>query len=169
MPTPRVETSSLGAFVVFTLLCQTHIQRNLGYFTLEHEIIPHDALPFAEKLLPLPRFIRRIYWFSMEQSAVVNYIKDVARETLPACSSLLLYGSRARGDARQNSDWDLLILLDKPQIETSDFDDISFPFTLLGWKIGENISPQLYTRKEWDSIAFLPFHQNVEHDKIILV
>jgi predicted nucleotidyltransferase len=105
----------------------------------------------------------------MEQSAVVNNIKDVARETLPAGSSLLLYGSRARGDARQNSDWDLLILLDKPQIETSDFDDISFPFTLLGWKIGENISPQLYTRKEWDSIAFLPFHQNVEHDKIILV
>lgn len=55
---------------------------------------------------------------------MVNNIKDVARESLPVGSSLLLFGSRARGNAYQNSYRDLLILLDKPQIETSDFDNI---------------------------------------------
>lgn len=31
------------------------------------------------------------------------------------------------------------------------------------------ISPQMYTKKEWDSISYLPFHKNVEKDKIVLV
>lgn len=105
----------------------------------------------------------------MEKEQILDSIRQVAKTTLPQGSSLLLYGSRARGDARQGSDWDLLILLDKPELSDSDYDNISFPFTMLGWSIGELISPQLYTKKEWDSISFLPYHKNVEHDKIVLV
>lgn len=105
----------------------------------------------------------------MEKTEVIDNIKQVARTTLPKGSSLLLYGSQARGDAHKGSDWDLLILLDKPEISDSDYDDMSFPFTMLGWNIGELISPQLYTKKEWESISFLPFYKNVEHDKIVLL
>lgn len=90
-------------------------------------------------------------------------------KALPPSSSLILYGSRARGDYKDDSDWDLLILLDKPELSDSDYDNVSFPFTLLGWNIGELISPQMYTKKEWDSISFLPFYKNVERDKIVLV
>lgn len=104
----------------------------------------------------------------MNRSAVINSIKDVAKTVLPTNSHLLLYGSRARGDAHKGSDWDLLILLDKPQIEERDYDEVSFPFTLLGWHIGELINPQLYTKKEWEGMSFLPYYKNVEHDKIIL-
>ena len=105
----------------------------------------------------------------MDKSQVIENIREVAKTTLPKGSSLLLYGSRARGDASKNSDWDLLILLDKPDLSESDYDNISFPFTMLGWNIGEIISPQMYTKKDWESISFLPFHKNVEHDKIVLV
>ncbi|MBR5983489.1 MAG: nucleotidyltransferase domain-containing protein [Bacteroidales bacterium] len=105
----------------------------------------------------------------MERTKVIENIKQVAKETLPPSSSLILYGSRARGDYKDDSDWDLLILLDKPELSDSDYDDVSFPFTLLGWNIGELISPQMYTKKEWDSISFLPFYKNVEQDKIVLV
>ena len=105
----------------------------------------------------------------MEQAEVINNIKDVARETLPLGSHLLLYGSRARGDAHKGSDWDLLILLDKPLLEECDYDNISFPFTLLGWKIGELISPQMYTKQEWQSMSFMPYYKNVEQDKIVLL
>jgi len=104
----------------------------------------------------------------MNRSQVIDSIRQVASTTLPKGSSLLLYGSRARNDAHEGSDWDLLILLDKPEITDSDYDNISFPFTMLGWNIGELISPQMYTKKEWEAISFLPFHKNVEHDKIIL-
>lgn len=105
----------------------------------------------------------------MNRTQVIDHIKQVAKQTLPPRSSLLLYGSQARGDARKGSDWDLLILLDKPELSDSDYDNVSFPFTLLGWNIGELISPQLYTKHEWDAISFLPFHKNVEHDKIVLI
>lgn len=105
----------------------------------------------------------------MDKSQIIDNIREVAKTTLPKGSSLLLYGSRARGDAGKDSDWDLLILLDKPGLTESDYDNISFPFTMLGWNIGEIISPQMYTKKDWESISFLPFHKNVEHDKIVLI
>ena len=105
----------------------------------------------------------------MDKSQVIENIREVAKTTLPKGSSLLLYGSRARGDAGKDSDWDLLILLDKPELSESDYDNISFPFTMLGWNIGEIISPQMYTKKDWESISFLPFYKNVEHDKIVLI
>ena len=105
----------------------------------------------------------------MERTKVIENIKQVATKALPPSSSLILYGSRARGDYKDDSDWDLLILLDKPELSDSDYDNVSFPFTLLGWNIGELISPQMYTKKEWDSISFLPFYTNVERDKIVLV
>ena len=104
----------------------------------------------------------------MERNKVIENIQQVAKNVLPKGSSLLLYGSRARGDEHESSDWDLLILLDKQELTDSDYDNVSFPFTMLGWNIGELISPQMYTKKEWESISFLPFYKNVEHDKIIL-
>ncbi len=104
----------------------------------------------------------------MERAQVIENIREVAKKSLPPRSTLLLYGSRARGDEHAGSDWDLLILLDKNELSDSDYDNVSFPFTLLGWSIGELISPQLYTRKEWNAISFLPFYKNVENDKIAL-
>lgn len=105
----------------------------------------------------------------MERGKVIDNIRQTAQATLPKGSTLLLYGSRARGDEHSGSDWDLLILLDKAELSDSDYDEISFPFTMLGWKIGELISPQMYTKNEWKAISFLPFYKNVEHDKIVLV
>ena len=104
----------------------------------------------------------------MEKIAVLNSIKDIASKTLPANSSLLLYGSRARGDNRSNSDWDLLILLDKPKLSSIDY-DYGYPFREFGWDIGEEISPHIYTKKQWSEWTFLPYHKNVERDKVVLI
>jgi len=92
----------------------------------------------------------------------------LAGKTLPANSTLLLYGSRARGDNRPDSDWDLLILLDKPKLVAEDY-DVAYPFRELGWDIGEEISPHVYTKKQWGKWTFLPYYKNVERDKIVLV
>ena len=47
----------------------------------------------------------------MHYSQVINRIKQLAKEVLPKGSTLYLYGSRARGDYHEDSDWDLLLLL----------------------------------------------------------
>ena len=104
----------------------------------------------------------------MNNPTVINSIREIAVKTLPANSSLLLYGSRASGDNRVDSDWDLLILLDKPKLSSQDY-DYGYPFRELGWDIGEEISPHIYTKKQWDEWTFLPYHKNVERDKIVLV
>ncbi|MBB3187222.1 nucleotidyltransferase domain-containing protein [Microbacter margulisiae] len=81
---------------------------------------------------------------------------------------IILFGSHARGDARIDSDWDLLILLDKQHIESSDFDRIAYPIYETGWIAGEQFSPKMYTFQEWKLRSFTPFYKNVEKDGIEL-
>ena len=79
-----------------------------------------------------------------------------------------MYGSRARGDAHADSDWDLLIILDKPNIEQSDYDNVSYPLTALGWKLGAMIITALYTKEEWQQNSFTPFYKAVETEGILI-
>lgn len=104
----------------------------------------------------------------MEQEQVIQRIKELGERILPEGASLWLYGSRARGDARPDSDYDLLILLDKEYITGDDHDKYSYPLKLMGWDMNEVISPHIYPKKEWMSWDYVPFHDNVEEDKIVL-
>lgn len=99
---------------------------------------------------------------------VVSKIKSVAQTAIPKNGKAILYGSRARGDARDNSDWDILILLDKDRLEQVDYDNVSYPFVLLGCEIGAEINPILYTAKEWNAYRITPFYENVTRDGILL-
>ena len=104
----------------------------------------------------------------MNKASVISNIKEIASKTLPANSSLLLYGSRARGDNRTDSDWDLLILLDKPKLVHEDFDNYSYPFVLMGWNLGADVRPHAYTKDEWFNGPHAMFYYNVEEDKEVL-
>ncbi|MBO6050714.1 MAG: nucleotidyltransferase domain-containing protein [Bacteroidales bacterium] len=104
----------------------------------------------------------------MESDQVINKIKDIASRTLPPGSSLWLYGSRARGDAHDGSDWDLLIILDKDKLTLEDY-RIVLPLNYLSWDIGETISPQVYAKAEWDNYYYTPFYKNVEREKCVLI
>lgn len=59
-----------------------------------------------------------IFADDMKREEVLSSIKALALKTLPPSSTLLLYGSRARGDNHKGSDWDLLILLDKTSLSS---------------------------------------------------
>ncbi|MBQ5453398.1 MAG: nucleotidyltransferase domain-containing protein [Bacteroidales bacterium] len=103
----------------------------------------------------------------MVQSEVIKKLKSIAAEILPENSTLYLYGSRARGTARPDSDWDLLLLLDSETVTSDDY-DMTYPFYDFGLDIGQYVSTHIYTKKQWRSWTFLPYYKNVEHDKIVL-
>ena len=98
---------------------------------------------------------------------ILKLIKELLHTIVPD-ARVILFGSRARGEANDDSDWDLLVLLDKPQIESSDFDRVSYPLYELGWQEGEQFSPKLYTVKDWLKRSFTPFYKYVEQEGIVL-
>lgn len=104
----------------------------------------------------------------MEEARVIENIKRKAAEVLPKGSTLYLYGSRARGDYHEGSDWDLLVLLDKPKREVSDWDNYACPFMEMGWDFGEDISVHHYTKEQWLNGPHSLFYFNVEEDKKLL-
>ena len=104
----------------------------------------------------------------MDKGQILEKIRELALSVLPQGSSLWLYGSRARGDESLSSDWDLLILLDKSEITSEDY-DLAYFFRELGWDLNATISPHIYSKKQWAGWSFLPFYKNVEQDKVILV
>ena len=105
----------------------------------------------------------------LQNKNIVSQIQTLGKKVLPKGSNLLLYGSRARGDYRHDSDWDLIVLVDKDQQQLQDFYRYAYPFIEMGWQTGVEINPMLYTRKEWNQRHFTPFYHNVEADKIVLV
>ena len=104
----------------------------------------------------------------MEREVVLDNIKALAGKTLPANSTLLLYGSRARGDNRPDSDWDILILLDKPKLAHDDFDKYSYPIMEQGFDLWQYFSVQTYTKDEWYNAPHSMFYFNVEQDKQLI-
>jgi hypothetical protein len=76
--------------------------------------------------------------------------------------------SQAQGNAHVNSDWDILILLNKIKIEHTDFDNVAYPLMELGWNIGAEINPILYTHEDWKKRNFTPFYKNVMQQGIEL-
>lgn len=103
-----------------------------------------------------------------EKERVIYSIRKVVDKILPAGTKVVLFGSQARGDAREDSDWDILILINKDRVNNTDFDNFAYPLVELGWQLGLMINPILYTYKDWQQRNFTPFYKNVELEGIVL-
>ena len=101
------------------------------------------------------------------QEYILSEIKKTLQIVAPSAKAML-FGSRARNDAREDSDWDILILIEKDKIRNEDFDSIAYPLIELGWNIGELTNPVLYTFSDWKKRSFTIFHKNVEEEGIAI-
>lgn len=104
----------------------------------------------------------------MERAQILSSIKDVARSLGRDKVDVRLFGSRARNDAQDNSDWDILVLVDKSKLDEADHERYAYPFWMLGWKMGAMIHPVIYTLADWKCRKGTPFYDNVETDGIPL-
>ncbi len=102
------------------------------------------------------------------ESSILSQIKKIVREQDPS-AKIYLYGSRSKGTARSDSDWDLLILLKREKISYKIEQEIAYPLYDLEFDTGEVISPMIYSEKEWNSkYKFTPFYKNVMREGKLL-
>jgi predicted nucleotidyltransferase len=93
--------------------------------------------------------------------------KQAIRQVVPD-ADVILYGSRARGDADEYSDYDILVLTNGPA-------DIP-----IHEKMIESISPlendgavltlAIYNRQQWDTPLYraMPSHKNIDREGVLL-
>lgn len=103
-----------------------------------------------------------------ERAAFLRQIKQAVHEVEPG-ADLWLFGSYARGDARPESDWDVLILLDGP-VDSERRNQLRDRLHDLEIKEGEAISSRIYNRDDWNSEPrrSSSFARNVRDDAIAL-
>jgi predicted nucleotidyltransferase len=84
-------------------------------------------------------------------------------------SEVYLYGSRARGDSKQTSDWDLLILLNLGRISFDYETAIMNKFYDLEIETGEVFSPLIYSKNDWvENHSFTPLYENIKKEGVRL-
>jgi len=80
-------------------------------------------------------------------------------------AEVILFGSRARGDFRQDSDWDFLILLERP-LSPALKDLIREKLYQLELDTNEVISSLVHNKQEWESRSVMPIYQVIQLEGI---
>jgi len=101
-----------------------------------------------------------------------NQIQEEITRTIhdkDANAKVYLFGSRARGDHKPESDWDILILVDAKKV-TNDIED-KFRDKLFDIEIetGQIITTFIYPKDYWyHSLKYSPLFENIEREGIQL-
>jgi uncharacterized protein len=103
-----------------------------------------------------------------KKDQILKMIMQVVDKTAPD-SEVYLYGSQARGNPKRLSDWDLLILLNNPNV-TFDFETkFMDEFYELELETGEIISPLIYSKNDWNSkYSITPLFENIKREGVKL-
>jgi len=100
----------------------------------------------------------------MNSSEFLNRINNEVRR-YDKNAEIFLYGSRARGDFRPDSDWDILILLDASADEAmkEKIRDGLFEIEL---ETNQVITSVIKSKKGWKNLFVTPLHKNIDKEGI---
>ena len=100
-----------------------------------------------------------------DKNYIIGLIRKKVKETDPN-AEIILYGSRARGDEREFSDWDILILTNYP---ISYKEEQKFRHNLYDIELdtGEIISTFVYFKNDWQGKhSVTPLFYNISKEGI---
>ena len=102
------------------------------------------------------------------KSPLLHQIEQAIHQQDPTAEAYL-FGSRAKGTHRMDSDWDVLILVDESEVTHEIQDKFWEPLYDLELASGEIISIIIYTKDYWkESLRFSPLYTDVNRDGIKL-
>ncbi len=103
----------------------------------------------------------------LEHNDIISFIKDTVHE-YDDTAMVILFGSRARGSAKNDSDWDVIIIVDKERIGISEYSKYAYQLYSAGLDMGCEINVVVYTKKQWEHGNPTLFKHNVMKEGVIL-
>jgi uncharacterized protein len=104
----------------------------------------------------------------LQESEIKDRIAKSVHESDPS-AEVFLFGSRARGSNRPDSDWDLLILVDEPEITLAIEDKFIDGLYDIELETGQIISSFIYTKDFWkNSLQHSPLFESVNSEGVKL-
>jgi len=99
-------------------------------------------------------------------SVLLEKVKNAVKLIEPS-AEIILYGSRAREDFHEGSDWDFLILVDG-EVDDKRTDSIRHQLYEIEWETGEVLCSIVRSRVEWASPEYrvIPLYKNIKLDGI---
>lgn len=98
----------------------------------------------------------------MNQNTIKNRISNSIQASDPN-AEMYLFGSRARGDFKPTSDWDILILVDEHKITNEIEDKFRDKLYTIELETGHIISTFIYPKKYWLNILkYSPLFKNIK-------
>ena len=103
---------------------------------------------------------------SVNEKKMLKRCCDAIRE-IEHSATIVLYGSRARGDALSDSDYDLLIITNE-EVSLKREDVFRRQLFLFELESGQVLTVILISRKDWESSLYnaMPFYQNIKREGV---
>lgn len=104
----------------------------------------------------------------MTDKTMLEKLKANVLEVEPA-AEVWLYGSRSRGDAREDSDWDILVLSPRDTLSAKEEGVFIDHMTDLMIETGQVVHLFAYGKNDWHGRhSITPFYQNISREAVRL-
>ena len=104
----------------------------------------------------------------MDSNLIIDRIKRSINSIDPNADAYL-FGSRARGNNRSDSDWDILILVDSSKVTNEIEDKFRDKLYDIELESGQIISTFIYPKHYWETrLKYSPLYKNVNNEGVQL-
>ena len=99
---------------------------------------------------------------------IIQLIRQKVNE-IDKTAEVILYGSRARGDNKPDSDWDVMILLNRKNVDKKTEQTFRHNLLDIELEIGVPISVFVYSKSDWEGkYSMTPLIRRIKKEGILI-